>query len=212
MYVSGLSQAEIARRMGYSPSSISRMIDTPEFREYAQELQRDLRSSSLGSLTDAIEREAMPSLETITRIRDGSFDEPQVGRVQLDAAKFLLGDLHMDRKVPKVTKQENDGVLHVSFGQDALRQMLTAQAEAQGREVIDVEFEPGEGGAARVALPAPSHRTDLNDDAPPRVRAREKKKKRLREIKPIVAQPINEVLDELEDDDETARKTGTGEY
>lgn len=200
MYVSGISQREIAARLGYSASHVSSVIKSPLFREYAAEVQRELHDSTLGSLVDRIEREAMPSLDVLVGLRDGDFEDPKVAAVQASAAKFILGDLHMDRKQPKVTKQENDGVLHISFGPDALRQMLGAQAEASG-EIIDVEFDTS-AHRAELALPAPAHRTDLNEGT--------KAKKAKKAVAKIVAQPINELLDELEDDEDTARRPSFG--
>ncbi len=208
MYVSGLSKAEIAKRLGYTAQHVSIVVDSPLFREFASELQRELRDSTLGTLTDRIEREAMPSLDVIVGIRDGDFDDHQRAKVQQDAAKFILGDLHMDRRMPKVTKQENDGVLHVSFGPDALKQMLSAQAEVTG-ETIDVEFEPNEKSAT-IMLPAPEHRDDLSDPKPRRGKIPKSAKKK---IMPIAAQAVNEVLDELAADDETSpRDRYFGEY
>lgn len=201
MFVSGISQREIAARLGYSIGHVRNVVASPMFREFAAEVQRELHESTLGSLVDRIEREAMPSLDVLVDLRDGNFEDPKVAAVQAGAAKFILGDLHMDRKQPKVTKQENDGVLHVTFGPDALRQMLGAQAEATG-EVIDVEFE--QGNRTTLALPAPAHRTDLNDrDPDSRVPVK-------KVVKKVRAQPINELLDELEDDEDTARQATFG--
>jgi len=207
MYVSGHSKNSIASRLGYSLPRVNSILNSPLFREYAAEIQRELRDSTLGTLISKIEAEALPSLDVILGIRDNTFpDDPPTSRVRLDAAKFIVGDLHMDRRSPKVTKQEQDGTLHISFGPDALRQMLSAQGEATDT-IITLETPNTFERATTICLPAPPH----GPDAQP-IRGQSNPTSHARPTPPILAVSVNELLDELEEDEDTARRPATPDF
>lgn len=139
MAAAGMKPREIAEKLGYAEKSVQTLLASDLFKAQLVELRREMRQSTLGTLLDRIEDEAVPSLEVVLSLRDGNFTDPASGRLQLDAAKFVLGDLHMDRKHPKTTRQETDTAVRITFSAPALRQMLGAVAEDKG-EIIELSM------------------------------------------------------------------------
>ncbi len=138
MFVSGLSYKDMADRTGLSEKAVRSMARSDLFKAQVVELQRQMKEVTLDNLLHRIEQEAGPSFETLMQLRNGNVTDPQVARIQLDATKFHLSELYMDRAHPKVTRQESENVLRVAFDREAIAQMIGALAEDRG-EVIEVE-------------------------------------------------------------------------
>lgn len=172
MVAAGKSTRDIAEKLGYAVSTVETLRRSELFQAQVSQIMKEMREATIGTLLDRIETESMPSLDVILAVRDGVFQDVQTGRLQFDAAKFVLADLHMDRRIPKVVKQENEAVVRVTFNGNVLRQMFSALAEDRG-EVIDV----GESPPVRLLIPKdpPAVAVQSIDDALAEMEAGESK-------------------------------------
>jgi hypothetical protein len=154
LYVSGLDAAEIARRTDYDIKYIHQICASALFKAQVATLQKQLGEEMVRTVIERIEDEAPLSMDVLMQIRNGEFDpsNKDTVKLQLDAVKFHLGDLYMDRFHPKVTKQESDQQIRITFDQDALRQMMGAVAEDKGETIVISDYTP----AAVTLLKDPS--------------------------------------------------------
>ena len=172
MYVSGLTHAEMAEKTGYNVQSLQSIVKSDLFQAQVDQLRKEMKESTLATVLGQIEDQAIPSLETITDIRDSLDMDPQVSRLRLDAAKFLFGDLYFDRVHPKITRNESENVTRITFDGTAMKQMMEAMAEGRG-EIIEMTVIDD---TAQIAVA----------DLPP---------------VPQKAEPIEQVIEELEAED-----------
>ena len=171
MYAAGIPLKEIAHRLSYSEGYVTTLASSELFRAQVAELQRDMRDTTISNLLDRVQQEAIPSFNVLMEIRDGAIDDAATARLRLDAAKFHLGDMYMDRFIPKTTRQETEDVIRIQFDQDAVRQMFGTLAEVRGTTIT---VDSPNVSVTQVALPSPS--------------------------KPINIATVDEAMDDFDDD------------
>lgn len=180
MFLSGMKPADMAKKLGWAERTVKTHLRSEIFRAQLVEMRKEVQTDTIQAILKRIDEEGMESLEVLTRIRDGDFEDSKTAAQQRAAAQFLLGDMFMDRKVPRLTggiKGESEGV-KISIGADALQEMFHALAEFKGTS-ITVPFE-----TVPTVTQAPSLPRKLG-------RAAERK------IAPIVAEEAESFADEL---------------
>jgi hypothetical protein len=113
------------------------MTQSDLFKNFAAEIHQDLKSEIVADIVERIKLQAPPSLDKLIELRDGDHGDL---RLQADCAKFILGELHMDRVYPKATRMEVQHETKVVISDEAFNRMLDVLGE--NREIIDVTPPP----------------------------------------------------------------------
>lgn len=126
MVIAGKTNIEIGRTLGYHPTRISIIRQSPLFQALTAQLQKELQRSTVGDIVDRIMREAGPSVDTIVELRDAAESE----NVRLAAAQDLL---NRNPQTAKISRTEEDRTVRVVLDGDAMRRMASVIAEDEGR-------------------------------------------------------------------------------
>lgn len=154
MVAAGWRQKDIAAKLGFNPNRVSIICGSPLFKAQVQNLQRELRESTVADVVHRIATEAGPSLDVMVELRDHAQAEP----VRLSAAKDILD---RNPKLARVSKVEGESSLRVSFGAPELRQMFGALLEDDGKPRLVLDA---------TALPPRNGKTETENGAPIRAR------------------------------------------
>jgi hypothetical protein len=136
---------QIAEKLHLKPGTVRAHMRSELFKAQLAELASVVNKRAVESIMDRIDSEAWESLQTLVDIRDLDVEHTDTKAAPLygqkkDAAKFLLGDLFLDRKVPKlggIRGDENDrGVFRLALSREALQDMFGALADF--RQPIDI--------------------------------------------------------------------------
>lgn len=125
------SEQQIADELGVSKPQVQRTVNSPLFQALVEQIQKDIQEKYVSDMYDYVQREAMPSLRTVSDIRDDTDVPPGI---RLDSAKFIV-----NKAMPTVNVQENHNV-H-SFDPKTAQLMEMAIAEEEGRKPTIINHE-----------------------------------------------------------------------
>lgn len=84
LHMQGYTNAEIGVQLGYTPISVSNILRLPFIRKY---LMESVKRNVKDELTEFLDKELMPSLQTMVKIRD---DETATPAARLEAANKIV--------------------------------------------------------------------------------------------------------------------------
>lgn len=124
LVATGTSLSKAADQIGLSKSWASAVGKSPLFQALVDHFQQEIESATLAQAKEKLFHEALASVNTVTELRDTSMNES----VRLSAAKDIL-----DRTIPKVTRNETDQTVHITFDEETearIRSSLVTEQEA----------------------------------------------------------------------------------
>lgn len=150
MFMGGMKPRAMAKKLNMPYRTVLTHVKSELFRAQLVELQRTVSTDVIEGIMRRIDEEALPALQVLSSEihRDIRKTDPKTAPLiaqKRAAAQFLLGDLFMDRRVPRLggggkKDGEADGAgIKVSISEDALREMFQALAEFRG-ENVNVQF------------------------------------------------------------------------
>ena len=122
MVASGWKRGDIARHLGYHPSRVTIILDSPLMKSHIAALQKELREGHVDDVLSRLARETGNSVETLVELRD----EAENPAIRLSAAGKLL-DKGLDVLAPALTLPTQP-----LFGEDVLQALADAMAEDAG--------------------------------------------------------------------------------
>lgn len=129
LVAAGLTDGEIAAKLGYSASRVSILKRSPLFQAEVAALQREIRDRLASDVADWIKAETPPTLVRLRELRD----QDTSLAVSFSAVKEIL-----TRAAPVVERHEVENVLRVAIDPATARRLAAVMAEDMGRDPADV--------------------------------------------------------------------------
>lgn len=141
MKLGGASREQIATQLGYEPTYVSAITESPLFKALLDQLRGELRHQTVGAVVDRIIAEGPKSIETLVTLRDNAHSE----QVQMAAARDLLD---RNPETAKVSREDRRTETRIIVDARALARLTGVLAEDAdiALESVDAEL---------VALPPP---------------------------------------------------------
>ena len=86
MKLGGAGRDEIALQLGYEPSYVSAITESPMFKALMVELQNEMKNKTIGHVVDRIVSEGPKSLQVLVELRDHAESE----HIRMTSARDLL--------------------------------------------------------------------------------------------------------------------------
>ena len=141
MKLGGASRDEIATQLGYEPTYVSAITESPMFKALMDHLRAEMRTKTIGGVVDRIISEGAASVETLVTLRDNAESE----QVRTIAARDLLD---RNPETAKVSREDRRTEMRVVIDSRALARIAGVLAEDSGREVINIPPPAGPTGPA----------------------------------------------------------------
>jgi len=142
MTMGGMTPQQCADKLHMKVDTVRTHMKSELFRAQLVEMRDQVQTDALDAVMKRIDAEGMESLRALVDIRDldiNKVDSKKAGLIaqKRAAAQYLLGDLYVDRKVPKLGSHlpNDDGGIKVSISEDALHDMFQALANFRGEDV-----------------------------------------------------------------------------
>lgn len=142
MTMGGMTPKQCAEKLHLKVETVRVHMRSEMFRAQLAELRDQVQTDSLSTIMQRIDAEGMESLQTLVDVRDIDIDSTDPKKAGLlaqkrAAAQYLLGDLFVDRKVPKLGSHlpTDSGGLRLSISEDAMHQMFQALANFRGEDI-----------------------------------------------------------------------------
>lgn len=128
MLVNGVSQTEIARRLGYTVARVNVVVNSPQMRALVADLRKERHERAF----DAFEALVTPdedrkSLQRLVELRDQ--DENR-------AVAATMTNSYLDRRWPKRTAHEEDRTVRITFAREDVEWMRAVQGEYAGDRAL----------------------------------------------------------------------------
>lgn len=140
MKLGGASREEIALALGYAPTYVSAVTESPLFKALLDQLRAELKHRTVGAVVDRIIAEGPKSVETLVTLRDTATSE----QVQLTAARDLLD---RNPETAKVSREDRRTETRIIVDARALQRLTGVLGEDAGEPVALPE--------ATLAVPTP---------------------------------------------------------
>lgn len=145
----GKPPEDIAEATGYSVQYVKGIIRSPLFQTEVAQAQQEMKSAGLKLFAEKLAEEVMPSLTTMTSVRDNT-NARDTDRVT--AADKIIGRA-MDLYAPRNNNSEGKRSVKLVIEGGDLSTLAQAIMEVDGKQPIDVSAQRPEGGLP-LALPA----------------------------------------------------------
>lgn len=127
--LAGRTREEIADELGYAPTYISAVTESPMFKALMDQLRADMRQRTIGSVVDQIVNEGPNSVKVLVEVRD-NIDEP--GATRAMAARDLLD---RNPETAKVSREDRRTETRIVFDGRAMSQLAAVLAEDAGMTI-----------------------------------------------------------------------------
>jgi transposase len=135
LLLTGLPAAEVAQRLGTSPSVVYRWMKEPQFAAALEQAKDQLRQRVMDVVGNRLAEEAPRSLDTVVALRDGARSE----RTRLAAAQDIL-DRAGFKAVERV-HQLHEHILSPEFA-ELIRRVMEEDRNVVDADVVGVQELP----------------------------------------------------------------------
>lgn len=131
MKLGGATREEIAFQLGYEPTYVSAITESPLFKALMSELQNEMKHQTIGTVVDRIVAEGPKSLQVLVELRDHAESE----QIRMTSARDLLD---RNPETAKVSREDRRTETRIIVDSRALHRIAgVLQEDNEG--VIDLD-------------------------------------------------------------------------
>ena len=132
----GRKPQEIADHFGYTYQRVITLMNGPLFRAQVRELQEELKERSFADLAERLNAEAIPTLDSLIKLRD---DGTKEDTVKLGAARVLWESLPPIARGKREASSDDNRSIHVHLDMNDMKALESASQEQFGADAKPVE-------------------------------------------------------------------------
>ena len=131
----GKRPQEIAKQVGYTYQRVIVLMNGPLFKAQVRELQEELKERSFADLAERLNAGALPTLDSLVKMRDGGTKEDTV---RLGAARTLWESLPPIARGKREAAGDDNRSVHIHLDMSDMKELDDASREYYGPEVKEV--------------------------------------------------------------------------